>query len=60
MSNQNVLIDVYRDGDLIQIPLKIGSSQNADGNEVGVIGVSFGTSRSLFQSFQRVFTKHTT
>ena len=53
MSNQNVLIDVYRDGDLIQIPLKIGSSQNADGNEVGVIGVSFGTSRSLFQSFSK-------
>ena len=53
MPNQNVLIDVYRDGDLIQIPLKIGSSQNADGNEVGVIGVSFGTSRSLFQSFSK-------
>ena len=53
MSNQNVLIDVYRDGDLIQIALKIGSSQNADGNEVGVIGVSFGTSRSLFQSFSK-------
>ena len=53
MPNQNVLIDVYRDGNLIQIPLKIGSSQNADGNVVGIIGVSFGTSRSLFQSFSK-------
>ena len=53
MPNQNVLIDVYRNGDLIQIPLEIGSNQNADGNEVGVIGVSFGTSRSLFQSFSK-------
>jgi regulator of sigma E protease len=51
--NQNVLIDVYRDGDLLQFPVRVGSSEDIDGNQIGIIGVSFGTSRSFYQSFSK-------
>ena len=53
LPNQNVLIDVYRDGDLLQFPVRVGSSEDIDGNQVGIIGVSFGTSRSLYQSLSK-------
>ena len=53
MPNENVLVDVYRDGDLVQVPLRIGASKNEDGNEVGIIGLSFGTNRSLLESFSK-------
>ena len=53
MPNETILIDVMRDGNLIQFPLKIGSSQNLDGEEVGVIGVTFGTNRSFFESLSK-------
>ena len=51
--NQTVLIDVYRDGDLLQFPLKVGESKDTNGNQLGVIGVSFGTSRSIYQSLTK-------
>ena len=54
MPNQNVLVDIYRDGNLIKIPIKIGVNENADGKQVGIIGVSFGTNRSFIQSFSKV------
>ena len=53
MPNETILVYVMRDGDLIQVPLKIGSSQNLDGKEVGMMGVAFGTKRSLFESFSK-------
>ncbi len=53
LPNQNVLIDVYRDGNLIQLPVRVGSSEDADDNQDGIIGVSFGTSRSIYQSFSK-------
>ena len=53
MPNQNVLVDIYRDGNLIQIPIKIGVNENADGKQVGIIGVSFVTNRSFIQSFSK-------
>ena len=53
MPNETILVDVMRDGDLIQVPLKIGSSQNLDGKEVGMMGVAFGTKRSVFESFSK-------
>ena len=53
MPNQDVLIDIYRDGNLIQIPLRVGSSKDVDGNQIGIIGVSFGTSRSIYQSLSK-------
>ena len=33
LPNQNVLIDVYRDGDLLQFPVRVGSSEDIDGNQ---------------------------
>ena len=51
--NQNVLIDVNRDGNLLQLPVRVGSSEDIKGNQYGVIGVSFGTSRSISQSFSK-------
>ena len=53
MPNETILVDVMRDGNLIQFPIKIGSSQNLDGEEVGVIGVAFGTNRSFFESLSK-------
>ena len=53
MPNETILVDVMRDGNLIQFPLKIGSSQNLDGEEVGFIGVAFGTNRSFFESLSK-------
>ena len=53
MPNQKVLIDIIRDKNLIQIVLNTGSSKNADGEEIGILGVTFGTKRSLFASFSK-------
>jgi len=53
MPDQNVLIDVYRNGNLLQLPMGVGSSVDNNGNKVGVIGVSFGTSRSFYQSLSK-------
>ena len=51
--NQSVLVDVYRKGNLLQVPVRVGSSEDANGNQFGIIGVSFGTSRSIYQSFYK-------
>ena len=53
MPNENVFIDIIRDGDLIQLPLKIGSSKDVDGNEIGIMGITFGTSRSFLESISK-------
>ena len=53
MPNQSVLFDIYRDGKLIQIPINIGSNENADGKQIGIIGVAFGTNRSFIQSLSK-------
>ena len=53
MPDQNVLIDVYRNGNLLQLPIRVGSSEDIDGNQVGIIGVSFGTSRSFYESLSK-------
>ena len=53
LPNQTAVFDIYRQDRLIQLPVKIGSSIKEDGKEYGVIGVSFGTSRSLFESFSK-------
>jgi regulator of sigma E protease len=51
--NENVLVDVYRDNRLMQIPLNIGSIKNQNGEDIGVIGISFGTQRSVIESFMK-------
>ena len=53
MPNENVFIDIIRDGDLIRLPLKIGSSKDVDGNEIGIMGITFGTSRSFLESISK-------
>ena len=60
LPNQNVLIDVYRDGDLLQFPVRVGSSEDIDGNQIGIIGVSFGTSRSCINLCLKAYMRHTT
>ena len=39
--------------DLLQFPVRVGSSEDINGNQLGVIGVSFGTSRSMYQSLSK-------
>ena len=51
--NQNLLIDIYRDGDFIQLPISIGSSIDENGKEIGILGISFGTNRTFFQSMSK-------
>lgn len=51
--NQNVLIDIYRDGDFIQLPISIGSSIDKNGKEIGILGISFGTNRTFIQSISK-------
>ena len=51
--NQNVLIDIYRDGDFIQLSVSIGSSIDENGKEIGILGISFGTNRTFFQSMSK-------
>ena len=53
LPNQIVLFDIYRGNDLLQLPVKIGSAIDDNGNEYGVIGVSFGTSRTVYESFTK-------
>jgi regulator of sigma E protease len=53
LPNQTVLFDIYRGNDLRQLPVKIGSAIDDNGNEYGVIGVSFGTTRSVLESFSK-------
>ena len=37
----------------MQIPLNIGSIKNQNGEDIGVIGISFGTQRSVIESFMK-------
>ena len=53
LPNENVLVDIYRDGKLMQIPLVVGLSVNNDGKQIGNMGVAFGTKRSFIQSFNK-------
>jgi regulator of sigma E protease len=53
MPNRNVLIEVSRDDEILKLPITVGVSVNSDGDELGVLGVSFGTSRSFAQAFSK-------
>ena len=50
--NNNVEFKIERDGEIIYLPVDIGS-QNREDKIVGILGVSFGTSRGLFQSLSK-------
>ena len=50
--NNNVEFKIERDGKIIYLPVDIGS-QNREDKIVGMLGVSFGTSRGLYQSLSK-------
>ena len=53
MPNRDVSIKVLRDNNIINLPVSIGSLINDAGDEIGVLGVSFGTKRSFVQAFSK-------
>ena len=53
MPNRDVSIKVLRNNNLIDLPVSIGSLVNDSGDEIGVLGVSFGTKRSFLQAFSK-------
>ena len=53
MPNRNVSIKVLRDNNVLDLPVSIGSLINDTGDEIGVLGVSFGTKRSFIQAFSK-------
>ena len=53
MPNRNVSIKVLRDNNILDLPVSIGSLINDTGDEIGVLGVSFGTKRSFIQAFSK-------
>ena len=50
--NANLVFKVERDNEILYLPISIGSSLK-DGIEYGVLGVSFGTTRSFSQSLNK-------
>ena len=50
--NNNVEFKIERDGKIIYLPVDIGSQSRED-KIVGMLGVSFGTSRGLYQSLSK-------
>jgi|TARA_B110000285_G_scaffold114591_1_gene129911 regulator of sigma E protease len=53
MPNRDVSIKVLRNNNVIDLPVSIGSLVNDSGDEIGVLGVSFGTKRSFLQAFSK-------
>ena len=53
MPNKDVSIKVLRDNNVIDLPVSIGSLINDTGDEIGVLGVSFGTKRSFIQAVSK-------
>ena len=50
--NTNMEFKIDRNGEMLSIPVSIGSQIDSDKN-IGVLGVSFGTSRTLAQSLSK-------
>ena len=53
MPNKDVSIKVLRDNNVIELPVSIGSLINDAGDEIGILGVSFGTKRSFIQAVSK-------
>ena len=51
--NSTALFNIEREGELIQLPVKIQSQLDNEGKEYGAIGIAFGTSRSLSQAVSK-------
>ena len=53
MPNKDISIKVLRDNNVIELPVSIGSLINDAGDEIGILGVSFGTKRSFIQAVSK-------
>ena len=53
MPNKDISIKVLRDNNVIDLPVSIVSLINDTGDEIGVLGVSFGTKRSFIQAVSK-------
>ena len=53
MPNKDISIKVLRDNNVIELPVSIGSLINDAGDEIGILGVSFGTERSFIQAVSK-------
>ena len=51
--NSTALFNIERNGELIQIPVRIQSFLDSEGKEYGAIGIAFGTTRSLSQAVSK-------
>ena len=51
--NSTALFNIARNGELIQIPVRIQSLLDSEGKEYGAIGIAFGTTRSLSQAVSK-------
>ena len=51
--NSTALFNIERNGELIQIPVRIQSLLDSEGKEYGAIGIAFGTTRSLSQAVSK-------
>jgi regulator of sigma E protease len=53
MPNKDISIKVLRDNNVIELPVSIGSDINDAGDEIGILGVLFGTKRSFMQAVSK-------
>ena len=51
--NQDVQIDVLRGSDIISFPVKLGVYKDQSGQDMGMLGISFGTNRTLIQAVSK-------
>ena len=51
--NQDVQIDVRRGSDIISFPVKLGVFKDQSGQDLGMLGISFGTNRTLVQAVSK-------
>ena len=51
--NSTALFNIERNGELIQVPVRIQSLLDSEGKEYGAIGIAFGTTRSLSQAVSK-------
>jgi regulator of sigma E protease len=51
--NQDVQIDVLRGSNIISFPVKLGAYKDQSGQDMGMLGISFGTNRTLIQAVSK-------
>ena len=51
--NRDVQIDVLRGSEIISFPVKLGVYKDQSGQDMGMLGISFGTNRTLIQAVSK-------